>query len=339
MVPAEAGPAGAAGGTSRQRCWRPNGARRVLAPAEPQAGAVQESARGCLRCVGIEYRYDRRLRTRLEILQPLWTTRRDTGGYRRLPWRRASVTVARWLLAVTIATFAATACSGGGEHAAVLPATTTTADQPTSSTTVLATSQPPIAAAADNFQSVVSAIDDATAARMTASWRPGCPVPLDELRILTLTHWGFDLRPRQGELVVAATYAEDIVSVFRRLFDSRFPIESMRLVDEFGGDDDRSMAANNTSAFNCRPATGSTRWSEHAYGRAVDVNPIQNPYVTRSGAVLPPAGVAHTTRDPATPGLITDDSLVVAGFHSIGWLWGGDWSSGKDYQHFSATGR
>lgn len=127
--------------------------------------------------------------------------------------------------------------------------------------------------------------------------------------------------------------------VFRRLFDERFPIESMRLVDEFGGDDDRSMSANNTSAFNCRPATGSTRWSEHAYGRAVDINPVQNPYVTRSGAVLPPAGDAHTRRDPATPGLITDGSVVVSAFADIGWTWGGHWSSGKDYQHFSATGR
>jgi len=191
----------------------------------------------------------------------------------------------------------------------------------------------------DTFRAAVSPIDPATAARMTASWRPGCPVPLDELRLVTVSHWGFDSRTRQGELVVAATDAEDIVRVFRRLFDERFPIESMRLVDEFGGDDDRSMAANNTSAFNCRPATGSTRWSEHAYGRAVDINPVQNPYVTRSGAVLPPAGETHTTRDPATPGLITDGSVVVSAFADIGWTWGGHWSSGKDYQHFSATGR
>ena len=185
----------------------------------------------------------------------------------------------------------------------------------------------------------MASIDDATAARMSASWRPGCPVPLADLRLLTLTHWGFDGRPRRGELVIAAQYADQIVSVFRRLFDARFPIESMRLVDEFGGDDDRSMAANNTSAFNCRAATGSTRWSEHAYGRAVDVNPIQNPYVTGSGAVLPPEGVDHATRDPTTPGLITADGPVVTAFENIRWEWGGKWPSGKDYQHFSATGR
>lgn len=250
------------------------------------------------------------------------------------------MTPAPWLLAVLVATFAATACSDRGDRGAVSRAAPTAATPPTSPTAVPATSQPPAAAAADSFQSAVSAIDDATAERMTASWRPGCPVPLDELRLLTLTHWRFDGRPQQGELVVAATYAEDIVSVFRRLFDERFPIESMRLVDDFGGDDNRSMAANNTSAFNCRPATGSNRWSEHAYGRAVDINPIQNPYVTRSGAVLPPAGAAHTTRDAATtPGLITGDSPVVTAFRDIGWIWGGNWSSGQDYQHFSATGR
>lgn len=174
---------------------------------------------------------------------------------------------------------------------------------------------------------------------MSSSWRFGCPVPLDELRLLTISHWGFDGQPQQGELVVAATHAEAVVTVFRRLFEERFPIESMRLIDDFGGDDEQSMAANNTSAFNCRAATGSSRWSEHAYGEAIDINPVQNPFVTRSGAVLPPQGVAHTTRDPDTPGLITEDSPVVSAFSSIGWLWGGSWSSGKDYQHFSATGR
>lgn len=135
-----------------------------------------------------------------------------------------------------------------------------------------------------------------------------------------------------------ADHADAVVGVFRALFDARFPVEQVRLVDEFGGDDDQSMAANNTSAFNCRLATGSQRWSEHAYGRAVDINPVQNPFVTRSGAVLPPEGTAHTRRDPATPGLITADGPAVAAFGAVGWQWGGDWSTGKDYQHFSATG-
>ena len=174
---------------------------------------------------------------------------------------------------------------------------------------------------------------------MQASWRPGCPVELEALRLITLTHWGFDGRVREGELVVHADSADKIVSVFDALYDARFPVEQIRLVDEYGADDDRSMAANNTSAFNCRQAYGSDRWSEHAFGRAIDINPVQNPYVTRSGQVLPPNGAAHRNRDPATIGLITAAGPVTKAFASIGWGWGGNWSSGKDYQHFSSSGR
>ena len=189
------------------------------------------------------------------------------------------------------------------------------------------------------FRSSVRTIDGPTAARMKASWRPGCPVPLEDLRLVTVPQWGFDGRARDGELVVHQRYAEAIAGVFEKLFTARFPIEQVRLVDEFGGDDDLSMAANNTSAFNCRKATGAARWSEHAFGRAVDLNPVQNPYVTRSGSVLPPNGAAFVTRDEKTPGLITRGGPVVAAFRAIGWGWGGDWAAGKDYQHFSATGR
>ena len=174
---------------------------------------------------------------------------------------------------------------------------------------------------------------------MSSSWRAGCPVELRDLRLLTVVHIGFDGQARTGELVVHATVADDIVRVFRMIFEARFPIEQMRLVDDFGADDDRSMAANNTSAFNCRRATGSSRWSEHAFGKAIDINPVQNPYVTRSGAVLPPAGTPFVDRDPAAPGLIAAAGPVVRAFDDIGWGWGGRWSSGKDYQHFSASGR
>lgn len=215
----------------------------------------------------------------------------------------------------------------------VRTAATTTGPIGTTTTTT------PAPAPTEGFQAAARPIDAETANRMTSSWRAGCPVPLEDLRILTISHWGFDDQPRQGELVVHADAADEVVSVLGDLYEARFPIEQIRLVDEFGGDDDRSMAANNTSGFNCRTATGSDRWSEHAYGRAIDINPIQNPYVTRSGAVLPPAGAAHTTRDPATVGLITADGPVVTAFQAIGWGWGGNWSSGKDYQHFSATGR
>jgi poly-gamma-glutamate synthesis protein (capsule biosynthesis protein) len=172
---------------------------------------------------------------------------------------------------------------------------------------------------------------------MSASWRDGCPVPFDDLRLLTLTHWGFDGAVRTGELVVHADWAEALAGVFRRLFEVGFPIERMELVDVYGADDEASMAANNSSAFNCRPVTGGSEWSEHAYGWAIDLNPVQNPYVTRRGTVLPPAGSDFLDRRNLRMGMVTDE--VVAAFAAIGWGWGGAWSNPVDYQHFSASGR
>lgn len=267
----------------------------------------------------------------------------DLGGTagRRMPGeslvRRYRAPLRWWLLAAVLAVLASAGCAATStsEPPDSRPAPSS-APSPTSPTGTLT---PSTTVAEAGFASSVAAIDEAAAARMSASWRPGCPVALDALRLITLTHWGFDGDVHRGELVVHADDADAVVAVFEALFEQRFPIEQVRLVDEFGGDDDRSMAANNTSAFNCRPVTGSQRWSEHAFGRAIDINPVQNPFVTRSGAVLPPEGAAHTRRDPAVPGLITADGPVVAAFRAVGWEWGGDWSSGKDYQHFSATGR
>ena len=205
----------------------------------------------------------------------------------------------------------------------------------TSPTTTSTTTPAPTSTAVPVFQGDITPV---TASRLDASWRPGCPVAPEQLRLVAVDHWDFDGQRRRGELVVHADYAEQILGVFRSLFDARFPLQQMRLVDEFGGDDDRSMAANNTSAFNCRAATGSDRWSEHAYGRAIDINPVQNPYVTSGGKVLPPEGADFVNRDDR-PGVITADGPVVTAFNVIGWGWGGAWRSGKDYQHFSATGR
>jgi hypothetical protein len=114
----------------------------------------------------------------------------------------------------------------------------------------------------------------------------------------------------------------------------------MRLVDDYGGGDRRSMAANNTSAFNCRSVVGRPGvWSQHSYGWAIDINPVQNPFVMSGGTVLPPAGEAYVDRSRRAPGMIHRGDVVYRAFASIGWEWGGDWSSSKDYQHFSATGR
>jgi hypothetical protein len=180
-----------------------------------------------------------------------------------------------------------------------------------------------------------SAIDPVTAADLPHSWRPGCPVAPDRLRRVEVTHLGFDGSPRQGVLIVHADHARAIVDVFSRLYANGFPIQQMVPVDVYGGSDDASMAANNTSAFNCRQVTGGTRYSEHSYGWAIDVNPVQNPYV-RGTTVLPPGG--RTDRSPG-PGVITAGDATVQAFAAIGWSWGGYWSTVKDYQHFSATNR
>lgn len=171
------------------------------------------------------------------------------------------------------------------------------------------------------------------------SWRPGCPVGFDDLRLLTVSHWGFDGRPKRGRLVVHRDAAAAMLRTMRSLYRLRFPIRRMRLVDAYGADDHRSMAADNTSAFNCRFIAGSGGvWSEHAYGRAIDVNPLENPYVTASGYVSPPGGAAFANRSLRRRGMIHRRGPVVRAFDAAEWEWGGNWSWPKDYQHFSATG-
>jgi len=160
----------------------------------------------------------------------------------------------------------------------------------------------------------------------------------DGLRLLRLSYWGFDGQPHVGSLVVAESVTDAVLQVFRTLHDQRFPIRRMEPVDVYGGDDDASMAADNTSGFNCRNAvsSGPPHWSNHAYGLAIDVNPIENPYLLGS-QVLPPAGADYVDRSPYRPGMAVEGGVLVAAFEAVGWSWGGTWSS-PDYQHFSSTG-
>jgi hypothetical protein len=196
------------------------------------------------------------------------------------------------------------------------------------------------AAAGTGFRGTISKIGPELADRMTpTSWRPGCPVRLRDLRLLTLGHWGFDGEPKTGRLVVHEDVARDVRAVFRRLYAVGFPIRRMWLIDAYGGSDFRSIEADNTSAFNCRRATGSGNWSMHAYGLAVDVNPIENPYV-ESGRVYHERSKRYLDRSKRRKGMIRAGDAVVRAFASIGWGWGGSWAgSVKDYQHFSANGR
>jgi D-alanyl-D-alanine carboxypeptidase-like protein len=194
--------------------------------------------------------------------------------------------------------------------------------------------------ATPRFYGVVLRIGPKTRARMARSWRPGCPVGLGDLRLLVVDYWGYDNREHTGgELVVHRAYARRILRVLHKLHRARFPIQRMRLVDAYGADDDRSMAANNTSGFNCRFVAGTRRWSEHALGRAIDLNPLVNPYVTRSGRVSPPAGRPYASRARRARGMVREGDVVVRAFTAAGWRWGGRWARSKDYQHFSATGR
>lgn len=181
-------------------------------------------------------------------------------------------------------------------------------------------------------------IEPVTAEQLGASWRPGCPVGPEDLARLTVTFHGFDGAIRDGALIVHRDWAEPLAGVFQTLYEAGFAIERIEPVDRYGADDDASMAANNTSAFNCRLVAGTSRWSEHSYGRAVDLNPLVNPYV-KGGVVDPPGGAAYLDRSAQTPGLIAADGVVVAAFARIGWGWGGNWNNAQDYQHFSATGR
>jgi hypothetical protein len=251
--------------------------------------------------------------------------------------RRPTVVLA--LAPVLVLAASAAGCAVPGPKAAppvtrgTLPATVPTA-APTSAGSGGPAPPPP------TFSGTVEAIPADVRELMTGrSWRPGCPVGLDDLRLLTVTYWGFDGLPHAGNLVAHRDHAGALLSAFHSLFDQRFAIERIQLVDDFGADDAASMAANNTSAFNCRGIDGHPGvWSEHSYGWAVDINPVQNPWV-RGIEVDPPAGVPYADRTVQAPGVIHAGDGVVQAFAAIGWTWGGTFGNAKDYQHFSATGR
>lgn len=185
------------------------------------------------------------------------------------------------------------------------------------------------------FQGRQGKVPAVVAERMRqSSWRPGCPVAIADLAYLRLSHWGRDGVVHEGELVVHRELAAEVLGIFKVLFEQKFPVEKMRLIEEYQGDDDRSMADNNTSGFNCRPVLGKPLvFSKHSHGRAIDINPLWNPMVT-GGAVLPPGGAAFAGRDKPRPGLLRKGDQAVRAFTSRGWTWGGDWVEMKDYQHF-----
>jgi D-alanyl-D-alanine carboxypeptidase len=183
------------------------------------------------------------------------------------------------------------------------------------------------------------AVERVTAAQLPHSWHRGCPVGPSQLRRVRLAYWGFDGRVHRGAIVVNARVTGDVVTVFRRLYRARFPLRRVRPIDAYEGNDERSLAADNTAGFNCRYAVapGPRRWSVHAYGEAIDVNPVENPYV-EGGRVHPRAGRRFLDRSSVRRGMAAPEGILVRAFASVDWQWGGRWSGTPDYQHFSATG-
>jgi hypothetical protein len=166
------------------------------------------------------------------------------------------------------------------------------------------------------------------------SWHRGCPVALAQLRLLTVSHWGFDGIVHSGQLVVNATVAAPLLTVFRRLYQLHFPIRRMRPVDD-SDDNSAAFACRRVAPSPCPGATRSHSWSQHAYGEAVDLNPIENPY-SGCGRTRQHASIPYLDRTRLRPGMVTP--RVVAAFRSIGWGWGGEWTGVKDYMHFSSSG-
>ena len=187
------------------------------------------------------------------------------------------------------------------------------------------------------FAGTAGAVTSAIRQRMGESWSAACPVPLADLRYLTVSFRGFDGRPHTGELIVAASVADDVVGVFDSLFQAGFPIEEMRLPSTADLRAAPTGDGNNTAAYVCRAARGQTRWSQHAYGTAVDINAFHNPLV-RGDLVVPELAGAYTDRSDVRPGMHAAGSPAVQAFESIGWTWGGTWRSSKDWMHFSLSG-
>jgi hypothetical protein len=189
------------------------------------------------------------------------------------------------------------------------------------------------------FEHRVREIKGKTRERMTGvSWRPGCPVYISNLRLIRTTYWDFGGDREKGSIVVHEDEAKEIVRVFRSLYRHKFKLRRMHLIERYNGSDHASMDADNTSGFNCRYINGTTRWSQHAYGRAIDINPIENPYVTPSGHVSPPAGRPFADRSQQRKGMVHRRDAAFNAFRREDWKWGGNWSGTKDYQHFSRNG-
>jgi D-alanyl-D-alanine carboxypeptidase-like protein len=185
------------------------------------------------------------------------------------------------------------------------------------------------------FHATIGPVPDEVVARST--WRPKCPVTLDQLAYIEMTFWGFDHLPHTGEMIVNASVAEDIVGVFEKLYEARFPIEEMRVVRRDEVHAAPTGDTNVTSSFECRQVTLGDTWSQHSYGLAIDINPFHNPYL-RGDIVAPELASSYVDRTWVRPGMVLEGDVVTQAFDALGWGWGGRWNSLRDWMHFSQNG-
>jgi len=256
------------------------------------------------------------------------------------------------LAAVVGLTLAACASSGDAASQAPKPSPAATAGpsesmpspSPTPSTAP-AEQEPP---ERSGFKGKIDPLPAGLAAEMRGTtWKPGCPVPLDDLRILHFNYWGFGGNIERGPMVVNASVADDVLWVFHQLFDAGFPIKRVDLSTPFHPNSfaqHRRITSRRsvTAAFNCRPVVTAlgpeNTFSQHSYGLAIDLNPLQNPYVTSDGFVRNRAAEPYLDRSRNLEGMIHEGDVVFRSFAAIGWSWGGDWNGDKDYMHFSRSG-
>jgi hypothetical protein len=185
------------------------------------------------------------------------------------------------------------------------------------------------------FEAKISKITEKIKARMYKgnSYREGCPVALEKLRYIQLDYYNMQHQSVKGELIVHKDVAEEVVEIFHLLYKKHFPIARMQLVSDFNGSDTLSMQYNNTSAFNCRYIAGTTKFSNHSYGRAIDLNPLFNPCI-QNAEVSPSNALPYADRRQQREGMLHKNDFVIKLFRKYGWKWGGEWRSLKDYQHF-----
>jgi hypothetical protein len=184
----------------------------------------------------------------------------------------------------------------------------------------------------DGFE--IKDIDESIYKRISGITLPEkAEVSPSDLKYLTVKHIGFDGEVHDGELICASSVAKELLEIFEELFESGYRIEKIRLADEYGGDDDKIMADNNSSCFNYRCVANTDTVSMHGYGKAVDINPLYNPYI-QDGVVMPANAAPFADRTADFEHKITHEDVCYKIFRAHGWLWGGDWMNDVDYQHF-----